>query len=151
MSDILNRSKHQVKIDVPIDVPIDIPIDVPINVPIDVPIDVPIEFPKNMLNLEIDINPLYEGGNNESNIHYSLTRVPVRSSIGIRPRDNKQFLKKLSNISPNPVFDFIKENKCSRCLDKYIKSSKKINCIHKDICDECTKNRDECPKCGTKY
>ena len=122
-----------------------------LEIPIDVPIDVPIEFPKNMLNLEIDINPLYEGGNNESNIHYSLTRVPCRSSIGIRPRDNKQFLKKLSNISPNPVFDFIKENKCSRCLDKYIKSSKKINCIHKDICDECTKNRDECPKCGTKY
>jgi len=41
--------------------------------------------------------------------------------------------------------------KCFRCLDKYIEPSKSINCIHKDICNECTKTRDECPKCGTKY
>ena len=127
-------------------------LEIPIDVPIDVPINVPIDVPKNMLNLEIDINPLYEGRNNEYSIHYSSSSwVPFRSSIGIKPRDNKQFLKKLSNIRPNPIFDFLKENKCSRCLDKYIESSKKINCIHKDICNECTKNRDECPKCGTKY
>jgi tetratricopeptide (TPR) repeat protein len=41
--------------------------------------------------------------------------------------------------------------KCSRCLDKYIKSSKSINCIHKDICNECIINITACPKCGTKY
>ena len=41
--------------------------------------------------------------------------------------------------------------KCSRCLDKYIESSKRIDCIHKDICNECTKNLIHCPKCETKY
>ena len=41
--------------------------------------------------------------------------------------------------------------KCFRCLDKYIEPSKSINCIHKDICNECTKNLIHCPKCETKY
>ena len=41
--------------------------------------------------------------------------------------------------------------KCFRCLDKYIEPSKIIDCIHKDICNDCTTNLTHCPKCETKY
>ena len=69
-------------------------------------------------------------------------------------QNNDEELHKLifgSNYKMTKDYKRIFPEKCSRCLDKYIEPSKKINCIHKDICNECTKNREECMKCGTKY
>ena len=40
---------------------------------------------------------------------------------------------------------------CFRCNDKYIKSEKKITCEHKYICNYCTLNINECPKCNSMY
>ena len=40
---------------------------------------------------------------------------------------------------------------CFHCDNEYIKPDKKINCEHKYICNYCTLNIKECPKCNTMY
>jgi len=40
---------------------------------------------------------------------------------------------------------------CFRCYDKYIKSTKTINCEHKYICHHCTIILKECPRCNSPY
>jgi TPR repeat protein len=89
----------------------------------------------------------------------NLDKGDIHDKIGKASNMHTQIWKEVKRMHKNKPEDIIEVytvpeiifDYCHRCLDKYIKSSRVINCEHKDICKYCTEIINECQICNAKY
>ena len=90
--------------------------------------------------INLDKGNIHDKIGNASNMHIQIWKEVKRMHKN-KPEDIIEVY-----TVPEIIFDY-----CHRCLDKYMKSSRVINCEHKDICKYCTEIINECQICNAKY
>ena len=87
---------------------------------------------------------------NASNMHKQIWKEVKRMHQNIQPEDIPEDKTINEENKPEAIPEIIYDC-CHRCLDKYVKSLRVINCEHKDICKYCTETINECQICNAKY